>query len=103
MGALPEALAQLCVHKGTRQLIDRRSRVGIPTQGFVPLTPGHRNHTHPGLHPPDQRTAALRLRRMQPCLKVARRLSRSYSVGFALSDWHPLHDDCRPFEADEVD
>ena len=23
-------------------------------------------------------------------------------LGFVLSDWKPLHDDCRPFEADEV-
>jgi hypothetical protein len=23
-------------------------------------------------------------------------------LGFALSDWQPLHEDCRPFEADEV-
>jgi hypothetical protein len=27
-------------------------------------------------------------------------VGRAEELGYALSDWQPLHDDCRPFEAD---
>ena len=28
---------------------------------------------------------------------------RAEELGLALADWQPLHDDCRPFEADAID